>query len=136
MVRYTRKPKKGYYHYGYYWGPGWSAGQYQDSVDYKNYPNAPTPVDWNDRSAAQHDARYAQRMKQGRYWFGDKEAEKADYRFAWRGLRAAWHPKNKKLTTRINDAARGIAGAVAVGGQGVLRRIYRITHPRLNKLFS
>lgn len=130
-----KRTQKGYYRYGYYWGPNWSGGQkVYGSIDYRNTPGAPTPIDWNDRSAAQHDAAYAR--EKTRDWYGNPNLEKADYKFAWRGLRAGFHSKNNKISTRINDAARGIAGAAAVGTQGLLRRFYRYTHPALNRLFD
>lgn len=101
------------YEHGNYYGPGWSGGKHQNSIDYKLDPNAPPPVDKQDYYAMIHDARYARvdRKYQGRGYksakFGDRDLVKADFDFAKNEFKAG--------------GVRGYLGGLGVGFQGVLR---------------
>lgn len=90
--------------YGKYYGPGWSGGKHQSSIDYAEDPDAPEPVDALDRAAMLHDADYARARKRGR-----SPDAASDFRFAKRAMKTG--------------TFRGIVGGAAVGAQGVYRLI-------------
>lgn len=96
--------------YGNYFGPGWSGGQWQDSIDYTTTPDAPRPRDRVDELAMYHDQAYAREMRatgKRKLDFGNENLARADLEFA---------PKEIKTGT-----VRGIIGGIAVGAQGAAR---------------
>lgn len=81
-------------YHGNYVGPGWSAGKYQDSVEYSTVP----PIDEFDRTAMVHDRAYAR----------GRNLKDADYAF---------------YKANIGKGFKRSVAALAVGGQGVLRQV-------------
>lgn len=79
-------------YHGNYVGPGWSAGQYQDSVANSIVP----PVDEFDLTALQHDRAYAL----------NKNLKQADYKF---------------YKANIGKGIKRSIAAIAVGIQGAFR---------------
>lgn len=86
-------------YHGNYVGPGWSAGKYRASVRHSNVP----PVDEFDRTAKEHDMRYA---------IG-KRLKAADYKF---------------YRQNIGRGIKRSVAALAVGFQGYLRRPDEVFH--------
>lgn len=80
--------------HGKYCGPGWSAGKWQPSV-----ANGPPPDDALDLACARHDAAYA----------AGKDLALADSQFFRDAL--------------VSGTPLGVAAAIGVGGQGLLRRV-------------
>lgn len=102
-------PKSGWYIYGNWWGPNWSAGSYGDSRDYERLSKYPKPIDYNDESAMFHDQQYAIANRTGDTAFSSKRKRDADFQFAKRGF--------------TSGTVLGTVGALAVGAQGVARTI-------------
>lgn len=107
-----RKRAKPWYAHGKYWGPNWSGGKRQKSIDYREDPNAPLPVDKDDYIAREHDAEYARvdkraRASRKRPRFDDVDLRNADNKFA-------------KLEWKTGTI-RGKVGGTLVGLQGAMR---------------
>lgn len=88
---YKKRPF-GFRYHGYYCGPGWSAGKFQNSVS-----GGPDPVDALDRICQRHDSQYA----------SGKNRKRADEEF-YRDAMKLGYPKAQ-------------VAAMLVGGQGLLR---------------
>lgn len=113
--RVKKTPGKLPWRWGWWTGPGWSAGEHQESVRYRPGID-PEPVDKLDAAAAEHDTTYAivsdkYKRARKRLRFDDPELIKADEKFA------------KKA--RKSGTAYGFIDAALVGLQGKMRSAVR-----------
>lgn len=102
---YSKRPRGIAYH-GYYCGPGWSAGEFQDSVS-----GGPDPIDELDRLCQKHDSQYA----------SGYDKKRADREFYYKAMKLGY-PKAM------------LAGMI-VGTQGYFRKAgvqHWSKRPRLN----